>query len=159
MEAGIKELPELKRKLEETQEFLNQLNKSKGAISKERFSSPEQKYFDQIAEYEEKINELTDQGRSSKLELQTEMDLHADKRNSVEEYLNGITLLHDQSAISDQEFKTNSKSFKKEIREFAKKGDQPPFLSPLVLILKNFNLYFLVTHLIEVTDYGPTIII
>jgi len=109
--ANLTTLPRLKAELVETEQFLTQLQKSKGTISAERHQQLAGKYEKKISELTAKILQLTKQYEEQKDEIKVQMGILTDNKQATDGEIKEIILLKEQQAISADEYKEKHREY------------------------------------------------
>jgi len=121
---NLQNLPKVKEELEQTIEFLEQLSNSKGTISEDRYKQLENKYNTKISELKAKKEKIIDQFEEKKDELKIQQGTLQSRKQETSNNLKEITQLKGQSAISDEEYKQQSRQYNNQLREINRESSQ-----------------------------------
>jgi len=121
---SLQNLPKVKAELEETNQFLEQLTNSKGTISEERYKQLENKYNTQISELESRKDKITNKFEERKDELKIQQGTIQNRRQETSNNLNEITQLKEQGAISEEDYKQQSKQYNNQLKAIDKESSQ-----------------------------------
>jgi len=121
---SLQDLPKVKEELEQTIQFLEQLANSKGTISEDRYKQLENKYNTKISELKAKKEKIIDQFEEKKDELKIQQGTLQSRKQETSNNLKEITQLKGQSAISDEEYKQQSRQYNNQLREINRESSQ-----------------------------------
>jgi len=120
----LQDFPKVKEELEQTIEFLGQLANSKETVSGDRYKQLENKYNTKISELKAKREKIIDQFEEKKDELKIHQGTLQNRRKETSNNLNEITQLKEQGAISDDDYKQQSRQYNNELKAIDKESAQ-----------------------------------
>ena len=102
---SLEDLPEKKAELEETRQLLDRLQDRKGETDPDRYERLRQRYEEKIDKLEPTVEQLTDEGKTRKLELEDRLAYQQSRVEEAETELDEIEQLHEEGTMGEEAYR------------------------------------------------------
>jgi hypothetical protein len=116
-DASLEDLPELKADLEEARQLLSRLEDRKAETDPDRYERLRQRYEEQIEELEPTVEQLVDEGKTRKLELEDRLAHQQDKAQEAKGELEEIESLYEEGAMGEEAYREDRRRLRRQKKE------------------------------------------